>query len=160
MNKQAMVEANPSGERGLAAMFGRLRSEIDQLFDDFTMPGQMRRMFPLPDGAGFSPLVELKDKQDRYELAIELPGLEDKDINVEFADGILSVSGEKREEKEEKSGDCLISERSFGSFQRRLRLPADVDPERIEAKFRHGVLKVTVGKDKEAAGRVRKIAVG
>lgn len=160
MNKQAMVVPNPAAEHGLSAVFGRLRNEIDQLFDDFTMPGQVRRMFQLPNGMDFSPLVELKDKDEQYELAIELPGLEEKDINVEFVDGILSISGEKREETEEKSGDCLISERSYGSFQRRLSLPPDVDPEKIEAKFRQGVLKVTIGKDKDAAQRVRKIAVG
>jgi len=160
MNKQAQPALSLASERGLAAIFGRLRSEIDDLFDDFVMPGHMRRMFPLADGGGFSPLVELKDRQDHYELALELPGLDDKDIAVEFADGILSVSGEKRAEQEEASGDCLISERSFGSFQRRLRLPGDVDPERIAAKFRHGVLKITIGKDKDAARRVRKIAVG
>lgn len=159
MNKQAMVVANPVAQRGLPAVFGRLRNEIDQLFDDFVVPGQMRSMLPLPDGTGFSPLVELKNNTDHYELAIELPGIEDKDIDVQFADGILSVSGEKREEKQEKSGDRLISERSYGSFQRRFSLPPDVDPEKIDGKFRHGVLKITMGKDKDAAGRVRKITV-
>ncbi|MDC8753978.1 Hsp20/alpha crystallin family protein [Erythrobacter sp. sf7] len=161
MNKQSeMVPVQASAEHGLAAVFGRLRNEIDQLFDDFSMPSQMRRLFPLPDGTNFSPLVELKDKQDHYELAIEVPGMEDKDIDVEFADGVLSISGEKREESEETSGGCLISERSYGSFQRRLGMPPDVDPEQIDAKFRQGVLKITIGKDKEAARRVRKIAVG
>ena len=159
MNKQAMISANPAAENGLGAVFGRLRDEIDQLFDDFTMPGQMRRMFQMSNGDDFSPLVELKDKQDHYELAMELPGLSDRDVSVEFADGILKIAGEKREEKEETAGDCLISERSYGSFQRRLAMPQDVDPDRIEAKFRQGVLSVTIGKDKQAASRVRKIAV-
>lgn len=162
MNKQAMVPSSsrnePRNEQGLSAVFGRLRSEIDQLFDDFSMPGNMRRMF-LPNGEDFSPLVELKDKRDHYELAMELPGLSDEDVSVELADGTLRIAGEKREEKEEKAGECLISERSYGSFQRRLSLPRDVDPDQIEAKFRHGVLKVSIGKDKEAARRVRKIAV-
>lgn len=160
MNRLAKLPEAPASERGLSAVFGRLRSEIDQLFDDIAMPGTLRRALPLADGADFSPLVELKDRQDHYELAIELPGLEDKDIAVEFADGVLSISGEKREEKEEKAGDCLISERSYGSFRRRLGLPSDVDPESIAAKFRHGVLNITIGKDKDASKRVRKIPVG
>jgi HSP20 family protein len=159
MNRQTLVPATPAAEHGLSAVFGRLRHEIDQLFDDFTMPGQMRRLLLLPDGANFSPAVDLKDRQDHYELAIELPGLENKDINIEFADGILSITGERRAESEEKSGDCLISERSYGTFERRLSLPRDSDPERIEAKYRHGLLKVTIGKDKDAAHAVRKIAV-
>lgn len=158
-NSLAMTPARTSAESGVAAVFGRLRNEIDQLFDDFIVPKPVRRVFQWPDGADFSPLVELKDEQDHYELAIELPGLDDKDINVEFADGILSISGEKRETSEEKSGSYLISERSYGSFHRRLRLPSDTDPDKIEAKYRHGVLKVEIGKDKQAADRVRKIAV-
>lgn len=64
MNKQSeMVPAQAPSEHGLAAVFSRLRNEIDQLFDDFTMPFQMDRLFPLPDGTNFSPLVELKDKE-------------------------------------------------------------------------------------------------
>ena len=140
-------------------MFGRLRHEIDQLFDDFAMPGQMRRMLPFADGIDFSPLAELKDKADHYELTIELPGLEDKDISIDLADGVLKISGEKRQDTEEKSADWLISERSYGKFERRLSLPGDADADKIEAKFRHGVLKVTIGKDKDSARNVRKIAV-
>lgn len=160
MNRQAMVPMRPSQDQGMSTMFGRLRGEIDHLFDDLAMPGPMRRVFQQTNGAEFSPLVELTDKKDHYELATELPGLEDKDINVEFGDGILSISGEKRAESQKKSGDCLISERSYGAFERRLTLPSDVDPEKIEAKYRHGVLKLVIGKDKQAASRVRKIPVG
>jgi HSP20 family protein len=156
---QGMVPARTSTESGLTSVFSRLRNEIDQLFDDFTVPSPMRRVFQWPDGADFSPLVELKEKDDQYELAIELPGLDDKGINVEFVDGVLSISGEKHEESEEKSGSYLISERSYGSFHRSLSLPSDADPDKIEAKYRHGVLKVQIGKDKQAADRVRKIAV-
>jgi len=161
MNKQnqMMLPVKASEEHGIVSVFGRLRNEIDQLFDDFTVPSQVRRVFPWPDGADFNPLVDLKNMPDHYEFAIELPGLDDKDINVEFADGIISISGEKRAETEDKSDDCLISERSYGAFHRRLSLPSDADPDKIEAKYLHGVLKVTIGKDKQAANRVRKIAV-
>lgn len=161
MNKQTpMVPVQTSPEHGVAAVFGRLRHEIDQLFDDFTLPGAMRSLFPVAETGGFSPLADLKDKSDHYELALELPGMEDKDIDVQFADGILTIAGEKREEKEEKSDGCLISERSYGSFQRQMSLPRDVDPDGIAAKLDHGVLTVTIAKDKDAARRVRKIAVG
>lgn len=160
MNKNALEPTDPLSEYGLSAVFGRLRDEIDRLFDDFTMPAQMQRMLPLSDGTEFTPLVELKDNKDHYELAIELPGLDEKDIDIEFADGILTISGEKRAEREEKSGDCLISERSYGTFQRRMSLPGNVDPDAIEAKYRHGLLKITIGKDKNAALPVRKIPVG
>lgn len=159
MNKQELVPTSHGADRGVATVFARLRNEIDQLFDDFSIPVQMRRMFPLPDGAAFSPAAELKDKGDHYDLTIELPGLDDKDIEVELAGDTLRISGEKQEESEEKTADCLISERSYGKFQRRLTLPSDADPERIEAKYRHGVLKVTIGKDKDSERSIRKIAL-
>jgi HSP20 family protein len=91
---------------------------------------------------------------------VELPGLEEKDIDVEFADGVLSVSGEKREESETKENGCLISERRYGSFRRQLTLPSDADPDTIEAKFKHGVLKLTMKKDEKAADRSKKIKIG
>ena len=160
MNKQAIVSTISAPESGIETVFARLRNEIDQLLDDFSIPVQMPRMLSVPDGVDFSPLAELKDKGDHYELAIELPGLEDKDIEVELADDILKISGEKQKETEEKCADCLISERSYGRFQRRMTLPSDADPDRIEAKYRRGVLKVTIGKDKERLQSVRKIAVG
>lgn len=159
MNKQAMVPTSQGSDRGVATVFARLRNEIDQLFDDFSIPVQMRRMFPLPDGAAFSPVTELKDKGDHYDLAIELPGLDDSDIEVELAGDALRISGEKHEETEEKTADCLISERSYGRFHRRLTLPADADPDRIEAKYRHGVLKITIAKDKDSERSVRKISL-
>lgn len=159
MNKQEMVTTSHGADRGVATVFARLRNEIDQLFDDFSIPVQMRRMFPMPDGAVFSPAAELKDKGDHYDLAIELPGLDDKDIEVELAGDILRISGEKQEESQEKTADYLISERSYGKFQRSLTLPADADPERIEAKYRHGVLKITIGKDKESERSIRKISL-
>lgn len=159
MNKQEMVPTSHVAARGVASVFARLRNEIDQLFDDFSIPVQMRQMLPLPDGAAFSPAAELKDRGDHYDLAIELPGLDDKDIEVELAGDTLRISGEKQEESEEKTADCLISERSYGKFQRRLTLPADADTDRIEAKYRHGVLKVTIGKDKDSVRSIRKISL-
>lgn len=159
MNKQSLMRVLPAAPASASILFGRLRHEIDQLFDDFAVPDPMRRMFPFADGINFSPLAELKDMADHYELAIELPGLEDKDINVELADGALKISGERRQESENESFDCLISERSYGNFERRLSLPVDADAENIEAKYHRGVLKIIIGKDKDSAQHVRKIAV-
>ena len=157
MTEQTKLPARTPSEQGIGAVFGRLRNEIDELFEEITVPGPMRRVLHMPNGVEFSPAIELKDRKAHYELTSELPGLDEKDIGIEFADGVLSISGEKREESEEQSHGCLISERSYGSFHRRLSLPPDIDPDRIEAKFRNGVLHVTIGKDKNAADRVRKI---
>lgn len=160
MNEQTTMPAPTTSEARLPAVFGRLRDEIDQLFDDFSFAHPMRSVFQFSNAAGFNPAVELKDRKDHYELAVELPGMQEKDIDIEFADGVLSISGEKSEETEEKSDDYLICERNYGSFRRRLTLPADVDPDSIDAKYRHGVLKIEIKKDKQAVDRIRKIPVG
>ncbi len=160
MNEQATLPAKTHAEPTLPAVFGRLRDEIDQLFDDFSFTRPSRSIFHWPTVAGFTPALDLKDRGDHYALALEIPGMEDKDIEVTVTDGVLSVSGEKRGESEEKTGDCLISERSYGAFRRQISLPADVDADAIEAKYRKGVLHLNLGKDKDAENRVRKIAVG
>lgn len=160
MNEPTTLPVQTARETSLPAVFGRLRGEIDQLFEDFNFARPVRSIFRWPEGTDFNPAVELKDRKDHYELAVELPGLEDKDINIEFADGVLSISGEKRADGEEKAGDYLVRERSFGAFRRRLTLPSDIDPDWIEAKYRHGVLKLEIRKDRQAVDRVRKISVG
>jgi HSP20 family protein len=85
------------------APFNRLRDEIDRLFDDFSFARPGRSIFAFA-GSEPVPALELAEKGDRYELTVELPGLEEKDIDVEYDDGILTVSGEKREETEKKDG--------------------------------------------------------
>lgn len=139
---------------------GWLRDEIDRLFDDFSFNLPMRSAFAFP---GFSleakPAVELVEKGDGYQMSVELPGIDQKDINIELADGVLTISGEKREESETKEPGYLISERSYGSFRRQVTLPADVDPDSLAARMRDGVLKLEMKKDKAAASRTRKIAI-
>ena len=104
--------------------------------------------------------MELAAINGGYEVSVELPGIAEKDIDVELAEGILTVSGEKREESEKKENGYLMSERRYGSFRRQLTLPADVDPESIKADFKDGVLKVAMKKDEKASDRARKIKIG
>jgi HSP20 family protein len=155
----ATQPAKASHAHGPAAGFATLCDEIDQLFEGINLPDPTSAGPPSSGDLMLTPPVELKDAPDHYELALELPGLERKDITVEFASGVLSVAGEKRTQSEEQSGNCLISERSYGTFRRRFGLPQDVDPERIAARYRHGVLTVTIGKNAAAENRVRAIAV-
>jgi Molecular chaperone (small heat shock protein) len=137
---------------------GWLRGEIDRLFDDFGRPGQSIFSFA-PRIVGPVPALELTDDGKAYQLTAELPGLTDKDVNIEVADGVLTISGEKKEESERKDDGFLLSERRYGSFKRQISLPADVDADAIKAKFQHGVLSLTLGKDEKAAERSRKIAI-
>lgn len=139
---------------------GWLRDEIDRLFDDFSFNRPARSVFAFPGfPAPSKPAVELVEKGDRYQMSVELPGIEQKDINIELADGVLTISGEKRETSETKESGYLISERSYGAFRRQVTLPADVDPDSLAAKMRDGVLKLEMKKDKAAASRTRKIAI-
>lgn len=138
--------------------FGWLRSEIDRLFDDFPRPARSIFNFA-PRGAAPVPALELIDDDKAYHLTVELPGLTEQDVDVSFADGLLSISGEKREEQEHKEKGVIVSERRYGSFQRQVGIPGDVDPDGIRARFKDGVLTVTLTKDEKAAARTRKIAI-
>ena len=149
--------------------FESLRREIDRLFEDFD-GGVWRSPFrrPLFDVAPFwrsevtwpaVPAVNVAETEKGYEITAELPGMDEKNIEVKFADGVLSIKGEKREEKEEKKKDYYLSERSFGSFQRAFEVPEGVDSDKIEATFSKGVLTLTLPKSAEAQKAEKKIAV-
>lgn len=153
MNDITPVPQNPTPA---GSPFGWLRHEIDRLFDDFGRPA--RSLFNPGEGFGPVPALELLERDTDYRLTAELPGLKEEDIDVSLADGILTIKGRKEEDEERKDGGFMLSERRYGAFERRIRLPADADPNGIEAKFRKGVLTLTIAKD-EKAPRARKIAV-
>jgi len=161
MNEQTTLPAKPRQNAGpVLAPLSRLRDEIDRLFEDFSFTRPPRSLFAFESGPALNPAMELATTDAGYELNVELPGLEEKDIEIEFADGVLTVSGEKREGSDKKEDGYLVSERRYGSFRRQLALPADVDPEAIDATFRNGVLKLAMKKDEQAATRTKKIKIG
>jgi HSP20 family protein len=99
------------------------------------------------------PALDVRESEDRYEVHVDLPGLDPDDVNVTFEDGMLTVSG-KRLFREEDRGDTWHRiERGFGTFARSIRLPQTADPERIEASFDKGVLTVVVPKTEQAKPR-------
>lgn len=83
-----------------------------------------------------TPAVDINESEKVYEISAELPGLDEKDIEVKLSHGGLMIKGEKREEREEKKKDCYLHERHFGPFERNFRLPDEVDADKIEASFR------------------------
>lgn len=141
-----------------------LRREVDRLFEDFRH-GTSRGIFDMEPfwrgglSFGKSPAVDVAEKDKRFEVTAELPGLSDKDIDVKYADGVLTISGEKKEEKEEKQKDYYLSERRYGSFQRSFQLPNGIDPDKIEATFKNGVLTVTLPKSAEAVKNEKKVEI-
>ena len=145
-----------------------LRREIERLFDDFNLSSwhrPSRSMFdaePFWRGeSGFAKAlaVDIAERDKDFEVTAELPGMDEKDIDVKFADGVLTIKGEKKEETEEKQKDYYRSERSFGSFQRVFRVPDGVAADKIEANFKNGVLTVILPKSEEAQKRETKIAI-
>jgi HSP20 family protein len=149
-----------------------LRTEMDRLVDDFlsaswlptSFGGRHAERTPLwPADTAFGgravPPVDVAEKDGAYEVTAELPGMEEKDIEVTLADGVLAIKGEKREEKEEKRTDYHLTERRFGAFRRSLRVPDGIEQDKIAATFKNGVLKVVLPKSPEAQRSQRKIAV-
>jgi HSP20 family protein len=149
--------------------FESLRREVDRLFEDFdrgfwTSPFR-RSMFGIEplwrreEEWGAAPSVDIVEKDSAYEVTAELPGMDEKNIEVKLVDGDLTIKGEKQEEKEEKEKNYYLHERQFGSFERYFTVPEGVDTEKIEASFKKGVLTVTLPKKPEAQKPEKKIEV-
>jgi HSP20 family protein len=129
-----------------------LQREIDRLFDDFT-----RGWSGSERGQQLMPSINVAETEKEIEITAELPGLEEKDIEVNVADNILTIKGEKKVEKEETDKSYRTYERSYGSFSRRIELPSGVDAGKIKASLANGVLEVTI--PKPAPAQVKKVDV-
>ena len=157
-----------------------LREEMNRLFDrfgGFDWPWHRRRGLPANESAfGADPFAgldwpslwggdvqlgraDLSRTDEGYELQIDLPGMNKDDISVELTDGILSVSGERSDEREDERKGYYLSERSYGSVRRSFRVPDSVRSEDIRAEFRDGVLTLTMPRTEEARAEARRIEV-
>ncbi len=149
--------------------FESLRREIDHLFEDFDrdfwrLPFR-RSIFDVEPfwrrelAWGAAPAVDIIEKNNSYEVAADVPGFDEKNIEVKVVNGSLSIKGERKSEKEEKKKDYYLSEREFGSFERSFSLPDGVDTDKIEASLKKGVLTVTLPKKPEAQKPAKTIEV-
>lgn len=107
----------------------------------------------------FAPSAEASTSTDTYEVTMELPGVGEEDIAVQVHDGLLTVSGEKRSDHEEKGKDFFFSERVYGSFKRSFRLPADADADKITAHQKDGVLTISIARTVPKQPEATKIKV-
>lgn len=148
--------------------FRTLRHEMERLFDDFRFdtarPLFRRGLFDLEpiwrhELTMPTPAVDVAEKDDAYEITAELPGMTEKDIEVKYADGVITVTGEKTEKRDETKKDYHLSERRYGSFRRAFTVPAGVDASELAARYADGVLTITLPKSTEALKTERKIAV-
>lgn len=137
--------------------FVSLRREMDSLFDNFFLGFDMEP-FESRSG-GFSPRIDVTEDGKGIKISAELPGMDEKDIDLSIQNDMLTIKGEKKEEKEDKGKDYYRMERSYGSFIRTIPLPVEVDTDKVEAKFKKGVLSITLPKTAKAVAETKKIPV-
>lgn len=106
-----------------------------------------------------TPASDAKLAEDAYTITLELPGVEEKDIELTVNDGVVQVRGEKRSAREEKGETWYFSERQFGSFSRSFRLPPDADAAKVDAGLKDGVLTVTVPKSAPKSAEAKTIKI-
>ncbi|MER9564141.1 Hsp20/alpha crystallin family protein [Mesorhizobium sp. M0571] len=140
--------------------FVTLHREMNRLFDEAFRGFDTR----LPSLGGLSaaraswPSVEISDGEKEIRVTAEIPGMDEKDIELLLDDGVLTLRGEKREETEDK--DRQFSERFYGRFERRIPLGYEVDEDKVNAAFQNGVLSLTLPKPERAQAKAKRIAIG
>ena len=124
-----------------------LRSLFDDFFEVMETPGKGKRSWF--EGAMWEPAVDLIDKKDRLIAKVELPGVEKKDVKISLSDNNLTIQGEIKKEEETKKENYYYRERAYGNYARTISLPAEIDKDKISAKFKNGILEVTIPKKPE-----------
>lgn len=170
MNK--VMEKTPVVSREAASLvhegwppFDGLRGEMERLFRSYEpeawrVPGLgWTSLWGPVTGRSLTPPLDVVKTETGYEVWIELPGMSEKDVEVSYADGMLTISGEKIEESNEDKAGVVVSERRHGSFRRSLRIPGTIDPQQIEGHVEKGVLTIVLPVRPEARSSERKIEV-
>ncbi|RJP87819.1 MAG: Hsp20/alpha crystallin family protein [Desulfobacteraceae bacterium] len=167
-----------AGEKGLPILHRRgrdtgfsgyhpvsqLHQEIDRMFDN------MYRSFGWPSfsfeepflprmTAALEPTLDVSATENEYDITVEVPGVEEKDIQLELVHDTLNIKGEKKQEREEKDKDYYRVERSYGSFHRMLSLPEDADQDNINATFKNGIMKITIPRKALPKTETKKIEI-
>jgi HSP20 family protein len=136
--------------------FTALRREMERVFDTFGRD----LGWPVEGGrAAMTPSIDVGETDSELKIDVDLPGVEEKDVDVVISDNVLTVKGEKKAEREEKKKDFHLVERSYGSFSRSLTLPFAVDPTKAKATFKNGVLSISLPKPPEIKAKAKKIAI-
>lgn len=159
---QEIKKAEPSSAaRPYVEPFGSLRAEMDRVFDTFLGRG-FGRFSDLPRvafGGSATPSVDVRESPTEIVVEAELPGLDEKDVSLTLNNGVLTLKGEKKSEREETKNDYHLMERSYGSFQRSLDFGDAIDADKVRAAFEKGVLKVTLPKRPEAVKLEKSIPI-
>ena len=145
---------------GMMEPFERMQDEMERFFSDGLRGWPfMPSLFEETSRVGAFASVDLSETDDAVEVKIDVPGMEEKDIDLNLSEGALTVSGKRESQEEEKRKNYYRSERSYGAFTRRIPLPCEVDQDRVKAEMRNGVLTVNLPKSADAKRHERKIAI-
>ncbi len=151
--------------RALVSPWHQFHQDIDRLFEQAfhgfgqTPFGLDRSGFPRFSDGILKPTLDLSATDKDYTIAVEIPGVDENDVKLEIANDVLTISGEKKQEKEEKEKNYYRMERSYGSFQRVLSLPEDADQNAVKATFKKGVLTVTMPRKALPKSETKRIEV-
>lgn len=130
-----------------------MKDEMNRLFD-----GLFRGVSSEPGRFGaYVPEVDISETDDNIMVSVDIPGMDEKDLSVSIRENVLTLKGEKKREVQKENTVCLISERNYGSFERSLTLPTNIQPDKVAAKYANGVLTVTLPKAEEV--KPKEIAV-
>lgn len=144
------AEAENAGEAPLA----RLRDEVEDVFDRFFRhPWGTSFTQSLPARFGAGVRLDLAETDNDVTVRAEVPGVNPKDVEVKVTGNLLTIRGEKKEEKEEKKKEYYYAERQYGSFYRSVELPESVNPDKVDASYKDGVLTITVAKREDAKSK-------
>ena len=141
----------PMGSLMRRSPFGGFERQMEDVFDRVFRGWPTRRLDP--DLVGWVPPLDMIDRKNEILLRADLPGLDRQDIQLSVENGVLTLQGSRQKETEEKDDDCYAMERWAGAFARSIALPQGLDPDRVEASFKNGVLEIRVPKTKEAKGK-------
>ena len=150
----------PAGHELEAYPLDVFQREMNRLFDDFFKGAGLRPWAEDMEAIGaFSPQVNMTEDDKSITVSAELPGMEEKDIDISLSKDSLTIKGEKKEESEQKGKESYCMERSYGSFTRVLPIPRDVNTEKAEAAFKKGVLTITLPKLEREKQSQKKIKI-
>lgn len=128
------------------ALFGTLQREVDRLFDDFSRGGAVAP-------SNLMPSMDVAETDKEIELTVELPGLEQKDVDISVTENVLTIRGEKKAEAEHKDKNFHVVERAYGTFYRAFQLPPGTDPSAVNATMSKGILRITIPKPTHAESK-------
>ncbi len=153
----AIVRWNPGGEpANVSTDILSMQREINKMFGDFFRTDRDESSLLARD---WKPAADFVEEDDAYVAKVELPGVRKDDVKITMQDNVLTIRGEKKEEKKGKEGGAHRVERFYGSFQRSFSLPASVNSNGIEAEYKEGILTITMPKAEEAKPRQIEVKV-